>query len=544
MLYLNYLYEKLKYLKKKRTSTTLVLGTKKKVLGKKLVLDPYCQSRGSISYLTSWKPAFGNFKFDPAKEINPHLLIAGTSGAGKSSLLKSLMLSISEAGISLLLLDTESEHSKTVEQIGGKVYSASRGGLNLFSLDGLSVSQRIEHISGLLKLVFGLGYIQSFKLSECLWYTYRKAGASTKEDKNIANIPSGSDLMKEISIFIKNSKSATERNMLEHLSGKIRIVSGLISSSSSIDIERILNGINSISLAELKTSEERYIFLNETLDKIYNKMHERAQTHRLGLYIIIDEIESFVKSSNGKSIITSIIEEGRKYGIGTILVTHSVSGMDKEVAANASTFVIFKTTEPTELNYVTNLLSNSEAERKVLSEKIRSLKPGYAIARTSSSKTYEIRARTPQLQQCLEAKDLQYASPASSSTGVYAGNNLAMKDEGSESIAHIKNPSLEHEARLSLIAECFRRNSIKFYFLRNGPDIVAFYNSKRIAIEYETGRKSFLATRKMLESRTGYEMVIVVVNDAFASRYKMLASSYIKVVPFSKFDCNKFLKYF
>ncbi len=55
----------------------------------------------------------------------------------------------------------------------------------------------------------------------------------------------------------------------------------------------------------------------------------------------------------------------------------------------------------------------------------------------------------------------------------------------------------------------------------NGPDIVAYINGKKAAIEYETGRKSAASTAKMLTSRSGsFASTIVLVNSKAYGFYK------------------------
>jgi hypothetical protein len=60
----------------------------------------------------------------------------------------------------------------------------------------------------------------------------------------------------------------------------------------------------------------------------------------------------------------------------------------------------------------------------------------------------------------------------------------------------------------------------RIYNSSYGPDIVAFYGGRRIAIEYETGSKSIESSARMIESRSrDYFKTIVVTNDAVLGRY-------------------------
>ncbi|MEM0202139.1 MAG: DUF87 domain-containing protein, partial [Candidatus Micrarchaeaceae archaeon] len=128
----------------------------------------------NVSSSWTWKRKGGELYLNLDKEPNPHVLIVGSSGYGKSTLLKRILYEIEKGKMPAILLDAHNEHEDMVREVGGRVYDASRHGINIFSLDGLTVEERSDSIAKLLAEVYGLGYLQEFSLRQCINYMYRK----------------------------------------------------------------------------------------------------------------------------------------------------------------------------------------------------------------------------------------------------------------------------------------------------------------------------------------------------------------------------------
>ena len=88
-----------------------------------------------------------------------------------------------------------------------------------------------------------------------------------------------------------------------------------------------------------------------------------------------------------------------------------------------------------------------------------------------------------------------------------------------------KNPSLSigHELGVNAICSWLSANGIENRAIDNstGPDAVAYVYGNRIALEYETGKKSASSTSKMLGKRIrDYGFVTVVVDATAYGFYK------------------------
>lgn len=515
--------------------------------------------RGSISFRgigyamkveqnqNSWKKSRGDAILNPSKEPNPHIVITGMSGFGKSTLFKSMLRDMHYFKTSSIIFDAHDEHSPLVMELGGRIHESSISGINILSLDGSSVAERISEITGLFRKVYRLGYIQTTKLGECLWYTYRRFGARGGTDRSLNQTPKISDLLYEIGIFIRNAKGIGERNSLLHLKDRISSLNSPSFSSDTVSLSELANGIHSFSLSSIKGTEQQIIYIEELLRRLYNIMKGMPKDRGIRQYIMMDEAQFLIsRSSSSSEIITSFIEEGRKYGTGVIIVTHSSCNLSKQIIANASTFISFYSREPSEVAFASKILSSGPSSEYSVRAKLSSLQKNEAIMISANDRTPKV-ISTASLYHAKNYETKTINLPRinfpitlerlSSITGLADEKILELarlgkigafefNNDGKSELwfMHEKqNISIEHEVLVSKLSQMLKIAGITHHIHDKmyGPDIVAYYSGKKIAIEYETGRKNMEESRKMIESRAkNFSKVIIVVNENFRDRYE------------------------
>ena len=506
----------------------------------------------------------------PSKEPNPHIIIVGMSGFGKSTLLRSMLSDIGKNGIPIIIFDAHDEHENAVRELSGNVHDSSCSGINIFDLGGTTVSSRISELTNLLKSVYSLGYVQAMKLSQCMWYMYRKAGARSKDAATLARTPTIKDLMGELGVFVNNARTPGERNTLLHLRGRISQLDSASFTKGFVSISDLKHGVNSFSLSSMKGEGMRLIYLHELLRRLYQDMKGNEKERGIGMYIMIDEADFLISSTgSGSYMVSQLIGEGRKYGVGVILATHTASDLNKQIIANASTFIAFYPREPGDVNYISNILSGGMPE-KALSVKSRLHKLGVSEAMLISGRFKEpIMLKTPsafyRAKQIRAVPNTRYNieraiafskspiklekfieefGPADETSLSAMGIDLITIDwyGAKEQWLMARNgpASAEHEVYVIKIKEELDRMGINNAIIdnSNGPDIVAYANSKKIAIEYETGRKNINETIVMFEARLkDYDEIIVLVNDAHYEFYRASATKdRIRVFPISGID--------
>jgi hypothetical protein len=421
------------------------------------------------------------------------------------------------------------------------------------ALDGYNITERINALSSLFQKVFSLGSLQITKLNSCLWYVYRKNGARNKSQLYIANSPTIRDLINELNIFIKNAKTKSEENTLINMKQKLSSLdNGSLQGNS--DVGKLMHGITSFSLSTIGSAEAKLIYIEELISRLYYLMHKNQPNKEIKAYIVLDESQLILEGSISSHFIGNIVEEGRKYGLGVIIVTHMVSMLDRRIVANSATLVSFYTKEPKEVSYIASTLSGGDSLiAGLLKHKIKSLGMFDAIFASANSK-FPILVKTPKPYKndpianytalanlCIEPLEYGKLKELASindnelqqciSSGIidefdYDGRRWLMK--------HNKSLSIKHEVSLIYISnkltQCGIKNVLNTF--RRGPDIIA----GDVAIEYETGSKNIIDTLAMLYKRHTYNKTIVVVEDSSLQKYVNVKNA-ISLSAFMKMEC-------
>ncbi len=519
------------------------------------MVNPY----KNIAALWAWRRKSGKLVIDLSKEPNPHMLIVGSSGYGKSTLLKRVLHEIEGHKVPAILLDAHNEHEGIIKEVGGRVYDAVDHGINIFALDGLDVKERADSLARLLADVYGLGYLQEFSLRQCINYMYRKA--YNRIEGKLERVPKMHDLIHEIDIFIANSKSASETNRLKHIRSRISLLEGKSFFSDSKGVESLMGSLSSFSLAGIHSEEAKTIYIHELLERLYRGMKRNEKERGIRLYLIIDEGDFLVeKGYQTSGVMAKLIAEGRKYGLGVIIAAHSASALRSEIAGNMSTIVSFRPREPSDINYISNIMSEGDRDKadaiRMMLGKLSqhsAMLVNYTLGApvifrgsrflpgSAGIKKADDRAGIDNFIVIGSRKPIKLEALEKSVKGAFGDAGLnevrrlleagALKsfDAGDGTWIGIKpNPGLEHEVMLLKIAGRLHELGVKYYVMDNpnNPDMAINYKGRRIALEYETGKKNLAETSGMLSRRIeSYDAVLVVTNAKSYGKYKEIAGS-------------------
>jgi hypothetical protein len=480
-----------------------------------------------------WKKPFFLKRFMLNGRMNPHVVIIGESGGGKSNASRVIIKEIADTGAGLLILDPNEDYLGLADKIGADVYDASRSKVNFLDLDGMDEEERIGETTSILSKRLRLGYVQSSLLKRCIGYTYW-----VSKPKN--RIPTVSDLMLTLKRFeakAEGSESRTLSLLIERIS--------LINSRKHgrpISIEKIMGSRSIFLLGSMHTEEEQSIYMEALLRKIYSSMLSSGYS-RKPFYIVIDE----ARKISGSVILGRLAAEGRKYGLGIVAISQKAEEIDGKVMSNSSTIISFYQREPSELHYISNYISGGSESGRLVSVKsaIRNLGVGKAVILDS-------RYREPIMVK-FESSDignfsLKYYIENLSYNAI--GKNLLVENLHRMNISdidiqiavstlisekilyeyndwYISNPrnSPEHDITVYRISEKLKVNGIsnEIYNSSYGPDLIIYSKGRRIAMEYETGKKNLNDVIHMLEYRKkSYPEIILAVNDLHYPRYSAI----------------------
>ncbi len=477
-----------------------------------------------------WKKLIFPKEFNLKGRMNPHVVITGESGGGKSNAARVLIKEIAESGAAMAILDPNGDYVGIADSIGASVYDASRVGVNIFDHDEMSEQERAGEITAMLARRLRLGYVQSSMLKRCIGYTYW-----VNKPKN--RIPSMSDL----ALTIKRFEAKAGKGEIRTLSVLRERVSLLNSMTHSrfLDLKKVMNSRSVFLIKSLHSEEAQSIYMEGLLRKIYSAMLSSG-TPKRPFYLIIDE----ARKVSGSTVLGRLAAEGRKYGLGIMAVSQKSDEIEGKVMSNSSTIISFYQREPSELSYVSSYIAGGSESGRLTAVKMamRNLKTGKAII--LDSRYYEpILVEFDILASgdfCLKHYIEEISCDSIGKTelldkllgkGVVLQDvNAALADLTEEGILkeyrqwYISNPrnSAEHDIMLHLISKKLHSSGIpnEIYNSSYGPDIIAYEKGSRIAIEYETGKKNSEETARMLENRKKtYPKIILVANDDFHHRY-------------------------
>lgn len=121
--------------------------------------------------------------------------------------------------------------------------------------------------------------------------------------------------------------------------------------------------------------------------KIYSRMffeYAKALENRgsVPFNIIVEEAHRYIKSNEdidllGYNIFDRISKEGRKFGVLLTLVSQRPVELSETVMSQCANFLIFKTTHPRDIDYITKMIPNITQD---IIDKQKGLQPGYCLA--------------------------------------------------------------------------------------------------------------------------------------------------------------------
>lgn len=111
----------------------------------------------------------------------------------------------------------------------------------------------------------------------------------------------------------------------------------------------------------------------------YTKALQKRAT--IPFNLIIEEAHRYIKSHEdidllGYNIFDRIAKEGRKYGVMLTLISQRPVELSETVMSQCGNFLIFKTTHPKDIEYISKMVPNITEE---IVEKQKALQPGYCL---------------------------------------------------------------------------------------------------------------------------------------------------------------------
>jgi len=333
-------------------------------------LAPSLFSSGQLS--SGWRKARGEFCVDFSRSHNYNLVIVGSSGAGKSSLARALLRGLRD--VNYLVVDPHGEHSDLGERI-----DASKVSLNPLSLLGSSPHSRSVEIASMIKSVFGLGPLQEITLVNLLVEAYALKGITDDPTTWSYDPPTFSEVL---AVLEREKKLASDAQTLSRLSSVepyLKFLNEAIFPGKGVKLEDLFEGRKVLDVSSVPMREVAYMIIETVLRASLYYLREKKG--RLTNLIVVDEAPFVLEKESGSAILTKLASEGRKFGLGVVLISQQMDPV-KDVIPNTSYQMVLRLTNPEDARYAASLLSGGDERlAKALITALTSLNRGEVIAR-------------------------------------------------------------------------------------------------------------------------------------------------------------------
>jgi|ECHhosMinimDraft_1075155.scaffolds.fasta_scaffold00013_12 AAA+ ATPase superfamily predicted ATPase len=328
-----------------------------------------------------WRPRDDKYCIELKAGLNYNSIIVGASGTGKSALAKRILR---ESKVSYLVFDIHGEYGVSLgAEVGLDVSKLPPNPLSLF---GRSPRDRSLEVSLMLKSAFGLGSLQAMELVNLLEELYTEKGIYQEDISTWTfDPPTFSELLALLERRIRSVSNPQELARLESLRPYLQFLANNLYSSSSVNMEELLQGNKILDFSRVASDELKFIYMESLLSSILGYVYRRGQAGFWKL-IVIDEAPFILSKESGERLVSRLFAEGRKFGLGVILISQSVESL-RSLVQNASRTFAFVVTEPRDLSYLSRIMAmGNEEMAKAVAETLPKLKRSQVLVRDIGEK--------------------------------------------------------------------------------------------------------------------------------------------------------------
>jgi len=290
----------------------------------------------SLVYVDDVVTNRGKLYIDLSTGRSPHILIVGATGSGKTQMSKRICNSLSRSKIATIIIDPHNEYI----DLGFERYGIHEiTGVILSEIS--SSRESIEEFIDILRIAFRLGPLQVAVLSDLLQEYFQ----DYRDLRNLID-------------FIEKKVSESNNSEIQRALRSVQIYIRLLLENIPQSTEYV--GRHSIDLARSMIIDLSYIAKNQFITEIYvyfllrhiwRKIRERGFSDEIKYYVVLDEAHNLL-SGRVSELISRIIRESRKFGLGIIIVSQLIDQRIREFFGNIGSLLIMKTFDKETLDYI------------------------------------------------------------------------------------------------------------------------------------------------------------------------------------------------
>lgn len=275
------------------------------------------------------------YKIDYMTEANPHVIIIGSSGSGKTQTLRAFIVRNSLAHkVPFLIIDWNGEQEEWSKEVGATLWKVPKNmKINPFALRGMTPAQRASAITDLFHFGAGLTQLQTERLRKIAYAKYTKG-----EKLKLL------DVWKIVNERMQDRKQTPdERQYAAWIEQRLRTTQQVIGEEPEEFWESLLERNTVISLAGLGETEKSLVAyaIFQRIYEMFNRTPELQQ--RLRLMLVLDEAWKILqKSPDTKELPlpVQIVRLGRKYGFGILVATQQISDLSADFINSSAVRII------------------------------------------------------------------------------------------------------------------------------------------------------------------------------------------------------------
>ena len=310
----------------------------------------------------------GEYPWILEDELNPHVVIVGSSGSGKTSFLKAFLWDLRRVyGVKLLVIDFHGEYSELVLAMGGDIVDLSMHSINPFSsIDAEKPekpSDRVFDFVESLRVVYPeLGSVQIGLAIDTLKSLFASRGIVDENPSTwTLDPPTFEELYNSIARLARGSRTRVSESA-ETLRLRLEPLLSIFSERTTLSLDQIANReILSIDLSSIRCESCKDLLVEWLLRKLFRYRQTRKVVSDVYTYIAIDEAHRVAKRGSS-TILVDIARESRKYRLGLVLSTQRLTDLSSEILVNASTKIMLKMDSSEDLREVASILYGLETQ--------------------------------------------------------------------------------------------------------------------------------------------------------------------------------------
>jgi DNA helicase HerA-like ATPase len=337
-----------------------------------------------------WEP----FRTQPRRLTNPHVLIVGTSGAGKTQTTMAFLHGLWQHQVPSLILDFHGEYANPEAD----TFRALSQAQVVNAVDGIPVNpleipldpyrrpvnpkRVVWEVSEIIGQILRVGLQQQRALKRAIEKAYQHAGFTSDQKTWTRRAPS----FRAIHDILKDEES-TGGSVVSTLLSRLDVLfdADVFSDHPSQRLEELLRQVTVVDLSGLFNNEHRLVVARFFLQKIYNQMLMLGETRDLRLFVTVDEAH---RLSYDETLL-KLIKEARKYGIGILLASQEPADFPATALELPGTR-IFLQQGPRGAKTIASHLEPTDLKRRhVLEGELQNLDVGEAYVRSNHFVPFE-----------------------------------------------------------------------------------------------------------------------------------------------------------